>query len=315
MDHFFIHKSFSNFDEFAHDVQAWDLDYKQLDRGECKTDMLQFVHGNSQIDYAKYSRRFDQHGSPPPGKWTFAIFSEQTPPIVWHEKEINNNTIAVFKPGSEMDCVVQPGFEAFTVSYTEEHLNEIADNLGLPKIQKLLDGTDTFECSMLELSESRWQLYQLIGALKHYSSGIENISFTHTLDFELPEQILLTLARSVPIISSTMRIRNQAIKLIKQHLNKYPQEPVMVSQLCKITKVSIRTLQYAFLEHYGVTPKTYLKNFRLNGVRRELWKSDPNLTRVNDVASLWSFWHMGEFAADYRKLFCELPSETLQRRK
>ena len=52
----------------------------------------------------------------------------------------------------------------------------------------------------------------------------------------------------------------------------------------------------------------------LFNVRRELWESDPLTTKVNDVASLWGFWHMGQFAADYRKLFNELPSETLKKK-
>ncbi|MCK5375915.1 MAG: helix-turn-helix domain-containing protein, partial [Acidobacteria bacterium] len=33
---------------------------------------------------------------------------------------------------------------------------------------------------------------------------------------------------------------------------------------------------------------------------------------VTDVANNWGFWHMGQFAADYRKMFGELPSQTLQ---
>jgi AraC family ethanolamine operon transcriptional activator len=119
----------------------------------------------------------------------------------------------------------------------------------------------------------------------------------------------------LPTKSSPLRVRNRAIKRIKEYLAEHPYEPVTVNQLCKISMVSMRTLQYGFMEHYGVTPKTYLKNLRLNNVRRELWKRDPDTANVNDVASLWGFWHMGQFAADYRKLFGELPSETLQRRK
>ncbi len=30
------------------------------------------------------------------------------------------------------------------------------------------------------------------------------------------------------------------------------------------------------------------------------------------LAPAWGFWHMGQFAADYRKLFAKRPSETLQ---
>ncbi|NOR23809.1 MAG: helix-turn-helix domain-containing protein [Desulforhopalus sp.] len=35
--------------------------------------------------------------------------------------------------------------------------------------------------------------------------------------------------------------------------------------------------------------------------------------KVIDVSNVWGFWHMGQFAADYRNLFGELPSETLQK--
>ncbi len=62
-----------------------------------------------------------------------------------------------------------------------------------------------------------------------------------------------------------------------------------------------------------MTPKAYIKGHRLFKVHRELRRSAPDKTRVSDVANLWGFWHMGQFASDYRKLFRELPSETLKR--
>ncbi|MCP4405581.1 MAG: helix-turn-helix domain-containing protein [bacterium] len=76
--------------------------------------------------------------------------------------------------------------------------------------------------------------------------------------------------------------------------------------------MSKRTLQYAFLEHFGVSPKRYLQIYRLNRVRSILKKRDPNSVAVADVANRWGFWHMGQFAKDYRKLFGELPSSTLK---
>ena len=60
-------------------------------------------------------------------------------------------------------------------------------------------------------------------------------------------------------------------------------------------------------------PKQYLHARRLAGVRREL-RLAPSEVRVVDVANRWGFWHMGRFAADYRKQFGEQPSETLRRR-
>ena len=315
MENFFIHQKFFDFDEFSHAAYAWDLHFKQLDRGDCEAEMLQFASSRSLLSSAKFNRHYDQRGSAPKGKWTFALFSEQTQSIAWHEKHISNNTIVIFEPGSEIDCVSKPGFENFTLSYSEKYLNELCDNYDLPGIKKLTNGSDNFECRSLELFEIRNQLHQIIDFLKHQSYQTGNISFIHSLDVEIIEHILFTLAKSMPATSSRLRVRDRAIKQIKQYLAEYPSELVTVTQLCKITGVSIRTLQYAFLEHYGVTPKTYLKNYRLSCVRQELWKSDPLITRVNDIASHWGFWHMGQFAADYRKLFGELPSETLNRRK
>ena len=33
---------------------------------------------------------------------------------------------------------------------------------------------------------------------------------------------------------------------------------------------------------------------------------------VADVAASWGFWHLSHFAADYKAMFGELPSETLR---
>jgi AraC family ethanolamine operon transcriptional activator len=54
----------------------------------------------------------------------------------------------------------------------------------------------------------------------------------------------------------------------------------------------------------------YFKTSRLNEVRQEL-KVAPAGTTVREIAQHWGFRHTGEFAADYRRLFGELPSQTV----
>jgi AraC family ethanolamine operon transcriptional activator len=55
-----------------------------------------------------------------------------------------------------------------------------------------------------------------------------------------------------------------------------------------------------------------MRAIRLNGVRRELQKARCELCNVQDVAAAWGFWHMSQFATDYRKLFGLRPSDTLK---
>ncbi|RKX37917.1 MAG: hypothetical protein DRP64_16575 [Verrucomicrobia bacterium] len=60
-----------------------------------------------------------------------------------------------------------------------------------------------------------------------------------------------------------------------------------------------------------MSPKNYINAMRLNGVHKQLRGAQPGQIRVADAANNWGFWHMGQFAADYRKLFGENPSATL----
>ncbi|GHU15365.1 hypothetical protein AGMMS50225_28560 [Betaproteobacteria bacterium] len=38
----------------------------------------------------------------------------------------------------------------------------------------------------------------------------------------------------------------------------------------------------------------------------------PALDTVGDIAARWGFWHLSHFAADYKEMFGELPSDTLR---
>jgi len=62
-----------------------------------------------------------------------------------------------------------------------------------------------------------------------------------------------------------------------------------------------------------VSPGRYIKTIRLNAVRRELCRAEDPRMSVYDAAARWGFWHFGHFSGDYKKLFAELPSETLNR--
>ncbi|HEY9641455.1 MAG TPA: helix-turn-helix domain-containing protein, partial [Coleofasciculaceae cyanobacterium] len=89
--------------------------------------------------------------------------------------------------------------------------------------------------------------------------------------------------------------------------------PWTVHDLCTKLHVSERTLRYGFQESFGMSPMAYLKIQRLNEVRRQLKASVANQTTVTAVAIRWGFWHMGQFAKDYKKMFAESPSETLRK--
>ena len=88
-----------------------------------------------------------------------------------------------------------------------------------------------------------------------------------------------------------------------------------VEDVCAEHDVSERTLRYAFQDRYGLGPMAYFKTQKLNALRRRLKAAGAAEPSVNALAAQWGFDRTGNLAADYRRLFGELPSQTPHGRK
>ncbi|MDO6748634.1 AraC family transcriptional regulator [Gilvimarinus sp. 1_MG-2023] len=85
-----------------------------------------------------------------------------------------------------------------------------------------------------------------------------------------------------------------------------------ISDICTVVGVSERSLQYAFRSYVNMSPLAYLRSCRLSRVRSALRASDASSTTVTAVAMHFGFLHLGRFARDYKQVFGELPSLTLE---
>jgi AraC family ethanolamine operon transcriptional activator len=108
--------------------------------------------------------------------------------------------------------------------------------------------------------------------------------------------------------------RAQLVRRAEKYMRANLGKPLSMFDLCRKLGVSERTLHYAFQELRGLSSMAYFKALRLNAVRQELKTVPAGTTTVGVIAQGWGFRHTGEFAADYRRLFGELPSQTLNGR-
>lgn len=122
-------------------------------------------------------------------------------------------------------------------------------------------------------------------------------------------EVLSNATAPIPRRFSVRRLN--AVRVAEDFIWIHAGHPPPMAEICKQAGVSQRTLQYAFQDVYHMTPKAYLNAIRLNGVRRQLRALTQQSTRVADSANEWGFWHMGQFAKDYLRLFGETPSATL----
>jgi AraC family ethanolamine operon transcriptional activator len=112
----------------------------------------------------------------------------------------------------------------------------------------------------------------------------------------------------------TRQAQTLVVKVAEDFALAQSDDHLYVSDLCRVTGVSERTLEYAFKEVMGLTPVTYLIRLRLHRVRRALLAATQGSTTVSTEALNWGFWHFGEFSRAYRDCFGELPSDTLRRK-
>ncbi|WP_372880332.1 helix-turn-helix domain-containing protein [Psychromonas sp.] len=106
--------------------------------------------------------------------------------------------------------------------------------------------------------------------------------------------------------------KQRVITAISRYIEQTGDYPLTITELCKIAHVSRRTLHYCFEQELGVSPVQYIRDCRLNEIRRILLKNETEV-RISDLAVDFGFFHISTFNAHYKQLFGETPGQTIQR--
>jgi len=141
------------------------------------------------------------------------------------------------------------------------------------------------------------------------SSGGE---LAQVLVHKLAEKLVITAAETSSKKITNLRKRDIAVDKVVEFIRNTPNLTAELVQLCRIANVSERTLQYAFKERYGIAPNTFVKRWNLNIARCQLLAANPVEANISAICQKLGFQHQGQFATDCKKLFAELPSETLK---
>lgn len=98
------------------------------------------------------------------------------------------------------------------------------------------------------------------------------------------------------------------------YIEAYIDQPIRISDIYVTTGLNYKTLERAFNTVMGISPQRYLTMQRLSRARQMLRSNEPDLLNVSDIATSCGCFHLGRFSQEYRKLFHELPSDTINKR-
>lgn len=286
-------------------LSPWEIDFRQIEAGAMETKVS--VKSGTAISLLKISmsRAVHQTGVSPSGMLSVGVVAPKQI-RTWQGADSSSAKLLSFGSSDPFDGVSVTGFEGTTISIGEGYAEILADNLGLPIPETLRTSANpniNGSTSYIDALSSICRKNIVSGAM--------------SLDRNDEEEVAMLLLLSVSSGSafadkSSPRIRSKALALALDLMRENLRETLTISQICREAGVSWRTLDRAFAENFGISPKTYFQRLKLNRARSEIQKS-PESVLISDVANSWGFWHMGQFALDYAKMFGELPSATRSR--
>lgn len=307
---------FTNFDVFSDVVSGYDMEVKQIGRGSFSAYLQQIQYGPISISRFTSRLRVEASGMPPPGVRTFGVPTVNCQPFVWRDKQTSGNTIQIYKPDTELAMVTNPAFEAIDISLSEEDFNNLNSLWDFPELAKHIEHREMVECEPAKMHALRMLLMYICSTINKQPDRLQqDTRLQNLISYQVPYRLAEALMTStVHRGKATSENRIKTLKSAIDYIQASTDKAISIEQLCRDTGINKRTLERAFLDKYGMTPKSYLQSLRLNDAYKILWHSDPETTKVTDVALNLGYWHLSQFAADYRLHFGELPSETLKQR-
>lgn len=295
-------------DLHAENLTNWQQEYDQISRGAFYGRITELSFDGLQVFCEHTSQSLQQKCLVWPNSVWLGI-----PQIGQEDSRINGLTInpktIMCRPGDyEFQLSTPKNYDLYGLVVDQSMLMTLANIHGVDLNWRELTEHGRLSVPDKTLEDVRFLLGRLLGVQQketplRLQQDIVMMALLEVLKEETPK----------PAATQSYHHRKTVVDCARQFLTEHLDEAVTVTQLCEITNVSRRTLQYSFESILGISPIQYLRISRLNGARRSLVQAKEGRT-ISNIAAQWGFWHLSQFAKDYKQLFGEQPSQTLETR-
>ena len=308
-------------DLHASHLTGWQQEYDQTSRGSFYGSIVERQFDDLQVFREHTSQALQQKCVVwPDSIWLGIPLADQVESRI-NGLPVQSNAVMCRQGNAEFELTTPQNYDLYGLVINKAKLSEMANVHGVDLNWKELTTHGRLGLPDKTLHDFRFLLARLLTVNKTETPA------------RLQREILMMALLEVVSLETPLSVtpqsyphRKSVVDCARRFLNEHSESPVTVTQLCKAANVSRRTLQYSFESILGVSPIQYLRISRLNGARRSLVQASltnafdavdslPQVSNqtVSDIASQWGFWHLSQFAKDYKQLFDENPSQTLKR--
>ena len=294
-------------DQFGDAVSGIELSVDFQRRQERASSVEQFQSPAWALDFGEANVRTRVRGVLR-GGWGSICLALGPGEAIWNGQPSAPGTLSLLPPDDEVDGRTTANFSWLTAAVPPETWNRCLVLAGISQ-----DGPERLTvCQLPEpvLQRIKHRLLESRALLKGAAtpSSMDQVAEAVTDAFATACELTAGLEPATTSLRNRARLARRAEAWMIDHLA----DPVQVPDLCLALHVSRRELEYAFRSVFDQSPRDHLETLRLNAIRRALLHGDGEANRETIIAIAYAHGvrHLGRFAASYRALFGEKPSET-----
>jgi AraC-like DNA-binding protein len=239
------------------------------------------------------------------------------------QAKVNGQTITpggigLFPAGFEHEAIYEGGLDYLLFTVDRTRIFKAARREGLRLQKAALDLPLIGDLPQDRSERMRSRARQMVEVLRAKPDVASHPVAGKALSDELLS-LYLRNAREVGFCETESRSDFQGgaslVRLAEDWLCANLDNNVSIEHLSEALGYSQRRLYRAFQSELNMSPGRYLKLYRFSRARQQLAAAEPERTTVTEIGLRWGFWELGRFAGEYRTMFGELPSQTLQKQK
>ena len=300
--------------ELCQQTGEWNFEVSQLTKGPLHVESNLFALDGVSLLYITINQTVLQRGYGPPNMIAVFMPHEGSAPAFAYGQRLERGQ-CVTVVGAEVEAVTHAGYQETDLGFDMDACRSQLEALNGGSFNVKF-GTTIAAPGPEWIADMTARVEWLLAAARKHGAGLSN----PLLRRSLADHLLAAMVRfdtSPADIDSTTRnataSRRVAVRLAREYIHGRLSEPLPLSELCRHAGLKVRTLETGFREVTGLTPIAYIRSLRLNTVRRALHDPSARQRSISDIALDNGFWHLSQFASDYRKLFGETPINTRRR--
>ena len=301
-----------NFEDLTNVQFGWDFRVTQL--GPIFAESSVSLYRTGRVGYSRFlfNCNYEQNLHSRIGRVSFGLLDPGGPSAWLHDQTIPTDALIVFPREEDMSAATPVGFCGSGMHFDESFLSFMAETVHHRSLNSMLPAPGMLSLVPATLQSIRTELEKWQQMAELNASNLA--PFVTRREESLALALLDGIVTGTPVEKHALLKSERALNLALEVIHDSEFPDISAVDLCSHTNGSQRSLEKAFIKRFGLTPKKYIKCLRMSRVRQDLlnfsWQGSVSII---EVAGIHGFWHMGQFAADYRKIYGELPSETMRR--